>query len=115
MNEFVDLETTDPASVDPVDLVFDVIGGDLGERSVRLVRAGGTLIKTPGPPTLQPGHGRAVFFVVEADLQQLTQITNRVRDGPLRTRVGAVHPLEGAVQAFNPAKRPAGKIIITVG
>src|ERR1700754_1305379 len=42
--EFVDLENDSLEDVGDVDLVFDVFGGDVGERSAGLVRAGGTLV-----------------------------------------------------------------------
>ncbi len=47
-----------------VDVVFDVIGGPILERSTELVRAGGTLVTIAAPPTVQPDNGRAVFFIV---------------------------------------------------
>ncbi|SDS49416.1 NADP-dependent oxidoreductase [Jiangella sp. DSM 45060] len=112
-NEFVDLGADDLASAGPVQLVFDVIGGDIGDRSVDLVRAGGTLVTIAAPPTRQPDGGRSVFFVVEADRDQLTQLAARVRDGRLRTSIGAVRPLGDAVAALNPVERPKGKTIIT--
>ena len=42
--EFVDLENDTLEDVGGVDLVFDVIGGDIGKRSAALVRAGGMLV-----------------------------------------------------------------------
>src|SRR5436190_7278499 len=42
--EFVDLENDALEDVGEVDLVFDVIGGDIGKRSAGLIRAGGTLV-----------------------------------------------------------------------
>jgi NADPH:quinone reductase-like Zn-dependent oxidoreductase len=42
--EFVGLETDVLEDIGRVDLVFDVIGGDIGRRSASLVRAGGTLL-----------------------------------------------------------------------
>jgi NADPH:quinone reductase-like Zn-dependent oxidoreductase len=40
--EFVDLDNDVLEDVGGRDLVFDLIGGDIGKRSTRLVRAGGT-------------------------------------------------------------------------
>src|SRR5260221_2861821 len=40
-----------------VDLVFDVIGGDIGKRSARLIRAGGTLVTIAGPTEARPVDG----------------------------------------------------------
>src|SRR6058998_1886598 len=39
-NEFIDLENDQLEDVGRVDLVFDLIGGDIGKRSARLVRPG---------------------------------------------------------------------------
>src|SRR4051812_47521384 len=41
--EFVDVDGDKLEDVGPVDLVFDVIGGDIQKRSAGLIRAGGTL------------------------------------------------------------------------
>ena len=43
----LDLDNDTLEDVGEVDLVFDVIGGDIGKRSARLVRAGGTLKQIP--------------------------------------------------------------------
>ncbi|THV30802.1 NADP-dependent oxidoreductase [Glycomyces paridis] len=114
-SEFLDLEADDLDAVGPVDLVFDVIGGDIGARSAALVRPGGALVTIAGPPEVRPADAHAVFFVVEADRSQLAELAARLRSGRLRTRIGAVHPLEEAVTAFNPTTRPTGKTIITIG
>ncbi|HWG09272.1 MAG TPA: NADP-dependent oxidoreductase, partial [Solirubrobacteraceae bacterium] len=42
-HEFVDLDSDTLEDVGEVDLVFDVLGGDIQKRSAALVRAGGTL------------------------------------------------------------------------
>ena len=112
--EFVDLENDVLEDVAKVDLVFDVIGGDIGKRSAGLIRAGGTLVSIVGPPEARPADGLAVDFVVESDRAQLTEIVQRVRDGRLRTHIGAVSTLDDAVAAFNPTKRVRGKTIIRV-
>src|SRR5262245_24195707 len=112
--EFVDLENDVLEDVGRVDLVFDVIGGDIGKRSAGLIRAGGTLLSIVGPPEARPADGLAVDFVVESDRVQLSEIVRRVRDGRLRTNIGTVANLEDAVAAFNPTARIKGKTIIRV-
>jgi NADPH:quinone reductase-like Zn-dependent oxidoreductase len=112
--EFIDLENDTLEDVGNVDLVFDLIGGDIGKRSVRLVRAGGTLVSIVGPSETRPAEGLAVDFVVESDRAQLSEIVQRVRDGRLRTNIGSVSTLDDAVAAFNPAQRRTGKTIIRV-
>ena len=113
-NEYVDLEKDTLEDISGVDLVFDVIGGEIGKRSANLLRAGGTLVSVVGPVEVQPVNGVAIDFVVEADRAQLDEIAQRVRDGRLRTNIGTVASLDDAVAAFNPAQRVKGKTVIRV-
>ena len=65
-----------------------------------------------GPAEARPADGRAIDFVVEADRAQLEQIVQRLRDGRLRTNIGAIAHLDDALAAFNPTKWTPGKTII---
>ena len=112
--EFVDLDNDALEDVHGVDLVFDVIGGDIQRRSVGLVRAGGTLVSVVGPTEARPTDGLAVHFVVESDRAQLGEVVQRVRDGRLRTNIGNVAALDDAVAALNPTERLKGKTVINV-
>src|SRR6478609_7888374 len=99
--EFVDLDNEALEDVGEFDLVFDVIGGDIGKRSAGLIRAGGTLVTITGPPEARPGDGLAVDFVVESDRAQLSEIVRRARTRRVRTNIGKVSTLDDAVAAFN--------------
>src|SRR5919107_907002 len=112
--EFVDLENDALEDVGGVDLVFDVIGGDVQKRSAALIRAGGTLVTVVGPAAARPAAGLAVDFVVESDRAQLSEIVQRVRDGRLRTNIGNIATLDDAVAALNPTERRNGKTIIRI-
>jgi NADPH:quinone reductase-like Zn-dependent oxidoreductase len=112
--EFVDLENDALEDVGGVDLVFDVIGGDIAKRSAGLIRAGGTLVTITGPIEARPAHGLTVDFVVEADRVQLSEIVRRARDGRVRTNIGKVSTLDDAVAAFNRTERVNGKTMIRV-
>ena len=112
--EFVDLDNETLEDIGGVDLVLDGIGGDIGKRSAGLIRAGGTLVSIVGPTEAQPDDGPAIDFVVESDRTQLTEIVQRLRDGRLRTNIGNVSTLDGAVAALNPSARRKGKTIVRV-
>src|SRR5262249_16039703 len=134
--EFVDLDNDALEDISGVDLVFDVIGGDIQKRSAGLIRAGGTLVTVVGPPEARPAaglavdvvvesaraplgesvpaEGVAVDFVVESDRAQLSEIVQRVRDGRLRTNICNVATLDDAVAALNPTDRRNGKTIIRI-
>ncbi|UWU24219.1 NADP-dependent oxidoreductase (plasmid) [Rhizobium sp. CB3060] len=112
--EFVDLENDVLEDVGGVDLVYDVIGGDIGKRSAGLIRAGGTLVSIVGPVETRPADGLAIDFVVESDRAQLGEIVQRIRDGRLRTNIGNVSTLDSAVAALSSTERRTGKTIIRI-
>jgi NADPH:quinone reductase-like Zn-dependent oxidoreductase len=112
--EFVDLDNDALEDLGGVDLVFDVIGGDIQRRSAALIRAGGILVSIVGPVEARPADGLAIDFVVEADRVQLSEIVRRVRDGRLRTNIGKVTTLDDAVAVLNSPERRSGKTIISV-
>ena len=112
--EFVALDHDELEDVGRVDLVFDVFGGDIGKRSARLVRAGGTLVSVAGPPETWPTGALVIDFVVVSDRAQLGEIAQRVREGRLRANIGQVASLDDAVAAFNPTKPVKGKTITRV-
>jgi len=113
-HEFVDLDNDTLEDVGGVDLVFDVIGGEIQKRSAGLIRAGGVLVSVVGPVEARPSDGLAVDFVVESDRAQLGEIVRRVRDGRLRTNIGITASLNDAVASLNSTERRNGKSIISV-
>jgi len=113
-DSFLDPQAGKLSDLGEVDVVFDVLGGEILERSAMLVRAGGTLVTIAEPPKVRPRDGRAVFFVVEPDRARLADLVRRVRDGRLKLLVGAVLPLAQAPSAFAPGQRAPGRTIIGV-
>ena len=113
-HEFVDLENDDLADVGNVDLVFDVIGGDVQKASAALVKTGGSLVSVVGPVEHRPAEGLSIDFVVEADRLQLTEIVQRVQQGRLRTNIGSVASLDDAVATLTSTERRKGKTVIAV-
>jgi len=110
---FLDLGADRLEDAGEADVVFDVIGGEILDRSAALVRAGGALVTIAAPPTVTPRDGRAVFFVVEPDRARLADLAQRVRDGRLKPAVGNVRPLAETPRAFASGGR-AGRTIIRV-
>jgi NADPH:quinone reductase-like Zn-dependent oxidoreductase len=113
-NEFLDLDHEALDDVGGVDLVFNVIGGDIQRRSASIIRPRGRLVSLVGPVEARPIDGLAVDFVVESVPNQLVEIVDRVRDGRLRTHIGTVATLDDAVPALNPTERRKGKTVIRV-
>jgi NADPH:quinone reductase-like Zn-dependent oxidoreductase len=115
VDAFVDLQADHLDDVGEVDVVLDVIGGEIGDRSARLVRAGGTLVTIANAALeVRPRDGRAIFFLVEPDRCQLAHLAQRLRDGRLKPIIGAVRTLNEALAAFAPDQRIPGKTIIRI-
>jgi NADPH:quinone reductase-like Zn-dependent oxidoreductase len=110
--DFLDLDNDALEDVGEVDLVFDVLGGDIAKRSAGVIRAGGTLVTVAGPTEARPSGGVTIDFVVLADRAHLSELVQRVRDGRLRTHIGKVAALDDAVAAFNRTERIRGKTVI---
>src|SRR5437773_11677040 len=81
--KFVDLDNDALEDVGEVDLVLDVIGGDIGKRSAGLIRAGGTLVTVTGRTEARPSGGLTIDFVVVPDRAQLSELVQRIRVGRL--------------------------------
>ena len=111
---FVDLDRDRLEDIGEVDMVFDVIGGQILCRSAALVRSGGTLVSIAEPPPSTPDNVRAIFFVVEPDRAGLAELELRLRDGRLRPLVGAVYGPSKRLLSHSADYRGRGKPIIRV-
>ena len=113
---FVDIEREGwETTIGPVDLVYDIVGGEVLARSAALVKPGGALISIVAPPQTDRRDIRTVAFVRDANGAQLREIARLVDDGTLRPQVDAVYPLAGAREAFQAksAKHIPGKVVLT--
>jgi NADPH:quinone reductase-like Zn-dependent oxidoreductase len=94
-DEVVDAAEGFEDAVEPVDVVFDTVGGDPLRRSPAVLRAGGRLVSVAEEP---PEGG--VYFVVEPNRDELRSIARLVDGGDLRRPRVEVIPLASAPEAF---------------
>jgi NADPH:quinone reductase-like Zn-dependent oxidoreductase len=107
-DDFVDVEADGwQGGVEPVDVVYDTIGGDVLAGSASVVKPGGALVSVAAPPPTDRDDIRAVFFIREPSRAQLVEIARLADAGQLKPQVGAVYPLGQARQAFT-AKSAGG-------
>lgn len=94
--------------VEPVDLVFDTVGGKLLERAAALGRRVVGVATEPAPP--------GIYFVVEPNGAQLAEITKLVDAGELRPEVDSVYALEEFEAAFDRLRAPGkhGKVVLEI-
>jgi NADPH:quinone reductase-like Zn-dependent oxidoreductase len=113
---FVDVEQDGwETAVEPVDLVYDIIGGDVLARSPAIVKPGGALVSVMAPPPTDREDIRTVHFVRDASGAELREVTRLVDDGTLRPAVGAVYSLADTHAAFmdKSTKHVPGKVVLT--
>ncbi|MFE6846189.1 NADP-dependent oxidoreductase [Streptomyces sp. NPDC057686] len=119
-DEVIDYRTTDfEDAVTDVDVVIDAVGGDHGQRSLKVLKPGGHLVTLPGPDGLpaDPQGVHASWVLVEPDLKGLEEIAALADRGLLRPLIDTVLPLEQAAKAHEIGEqgRTTGKIVLTVG
>lgn len=122
-DEVIDYTAVDFASVvSDVDVVIDSIAGDYQERSLSVLRDGGTLITLPARVTEALASAaaarsiRAGFMLVEPDRRALLAVTDLVETGKLKVHVDAVFPLADAAKAHELGEtgKTTGKLVLTV-
>jgi NADPH:quinone reductase-like Zn-dependent oxidoreductase len=117
VDQVLDPATPFGETIEPVDLVFDTVGGDALIRSADVLRDGGRLVavaEEPPPELAQRAH--VTYFVVEPDREQLVELAKLASDGTLRPAIDSVFPLEDARAAFERVTAPGkrGKVVIEV-
>ncbi|MBO0894443.1 MAG: NADP-dependent oxidoreductase [Acidimicrobiales bacterium] len=115
-DEFVDVEQDGwEKDLGPVDLVYDIIGGEVLARSPAIVKPGGAVVSVMAPQPTDRDDIRIVHFVRDASGAQLREITRLVDQGVLRPQVGAVYPLAEAREAFmaKSTRHIPGKVVLT--
>jgi NADPH:quinone reductase-like Zn-dependent oxidoreductase len=102
---------------DPVQLVFDLIGGDTLERSYKLIAKHGNLVTSVGDPDNRKAadHGiTATRYMAEPNSSQLRQIGDLIAVGNIVPAVARTFPLAAASQAHEALERDhiQGKIVL---
>src|SRR4051812_33857652 len=112
-----------------VDVVLDTVGGEMLDRSWRVLLRGGTpaSVAAPPPPPVAaaapppPGPAgdagaRGIFFILEPSRAQLVEIARLIDAGEIRPVLDAVLPLAQAREAFERglAGHVRGKIVLRV-
>ena len=106
-------------AVSNVDVVFDTVGGETRERSLSVIKPGGTLVSIVfgRSYTEQTAAGVNVQgMFVHPDAEQLTQIGQLIDAGKVRIIVDTVLPLADARKAheLSETHRTRGKIVLQV-
>ena len=107
--------------VEPVDVVYDLIGGDVSIRSFDVLKPDGIMISLPSAAAaaaVEASRGRGLNvlgMMVEPDGDGLEELAALVERGALRVLVAETFPLERAADAHRLGEqgRTTGKIVLT--
>lgn len=116
-DQTLDRSADEFAAIEPVDLVFDTVGGEVLARSGDVVRPGGAVVSVAEEPPADIGDDLAAsYFVVEPNHEQLAELAGLVDDGALVLAIDAVYPLTAARAAFDRVQAPGkhGKVVLSV-
>jgi NADPH:quinone reductase-like Zn-dependent oxidoreductase len=106
--------------VEPVDAVFDTLGGQVQEDSWAVLRPGGIQVSIISPPDEEKARARGLrgaFVFIGPNAPVLEQLAALVDAGSLRPIVGAEFALRDIAQAhtLSESGRTVGKIVLYVG
>jgi NADPH:quinone reductase-like Zn-dependent oxidoreductase len=114
----VDRERFEQAA-EGVDLVVDLVGGEVLQRSAAAVKDGGVVVSAvedPRPWVDRASRARGSYFVVEPARSELQELARRADAGELRPVVGEAFDLADGGKAFL-AKRGGGvpgKVVLRI-
>ncbi|MBL6455280.1 NADP-dependent oxidoreductase [Belnapia sp. T6] len=109
-------------AVRDLDLVFDLISGETQERSWAVLKEGGILVSTLGPPDeakARQHRARAAGYMAQPNAAQLREITGLIEAGKVRPAVEQVFPLAEVAEVaeahrFLEGSHPRGKTVLRV-
>jgi NADPH:quinone reductase-like Zn-dependent oxidoreductase len=104
---------------EPVDVVFDLIGGDTRAKSWKILKKGGTLVATTDQPSeklAKKARVRAVMMEMESRREDLEKIARLFDSGKIHLRLAKVLPLRQAKQAHEllAQHKVHGKLVLKV-
>jgi NADPH:quinone reductase-like Zn-dependent oxidoreductase len=105
--------------VQPVDVVFDTVGGEVQERSWSVLKPGGILVSIISPPSAETAkaHGvRQAFVFTQPNADQLAEIAGLADAEKLKVIVETILPLSDATRGQELSERGhgRGKIVLRV-
>ena len=114
-DDYLDLAHDELGGLKGVDVVFDLIGGDVLRRSWPMVRPGGSVVSIVESPGTERADVHSLLFVVEPNGEQLTELARRIEEGHLRPVVGNVGALPDGPRlwAEKIAGGVPGKVVLT--
>ena len=101
-----------------LDMVFDTVGGEVFERSPKVLRAGGVLVTVAAQiaPEMGKAEGVSVLRGGRAQVESLAKIAGLLAAGKVKTYVSAILPLAEARKSHEMSQsgHTRGKIVLKI-
>jgi NADPH:quinone reductase-like Zn-dependent oxidoreductase len=107
------------AVVKDIDVVFDTLGGEIQEKSWKVLKENGLLVsvvKQPNPETAKKYKVRHGFVFIKPDAVILSELAKLIDEGKIKPVIGTVLTLDEIKKAHDLSQsgRAKGKIIIKI-
>ena len=101
------------------DAVFDTIGGDVMERSFKILKKGGVIVSMKGQPSpeLASQYGvTGIAINTKTNTVHLSRVRELVEKNIIKPQVDKVFPLDQTKEAFTykMQNHPRGKVVIKI-
>ena len=101
------------------DAVFDTVGGEVADKSFKVLKKGGILVSMLGEPSKDLATQYQVKVIgqnTETNSKNLSRLTELVEQGVIKPQVDKVFPLDQTREAFEYAENshPKGKVVIEI-
>ncbi len=118
-DEVIDYTQEDFSKLENLDIVLDTIGGEVLEKSWVTLKKGASLIsiaEVPNEELAAKYDVRASFCFVQANPEQLSEISNLIDSGNIKVEIDSVYRLEDIAAAHDKSEsgHTRGKIVIQV-
>jgi NADPH:quinone reductase-like Zn-dependent oxidoreductase len=119
-DEIIDYKTSDfSAILKDVDVVFDTLGGDIQEKSWKVLKENGILISIvspPNPESAKTHKARLGFVFIKPDASVLAELATLIDNKSIKPVVGNIFTLDEIKKAHDLSQsgRARGKIAIKV-
>ncbi len=119
-DEIIDYQTQDFSEIlKDFDAVFDTVGGDVTEKSFKVLKKGGTIVSMLGQPNPDLAKHLGVTAIgqnTETNTVHLSRVRELVDKGQIKVHVDKVFPLEKVQEAFKYLEEDLkqGKVVLKI-
>lgn len=119
-DEVIDYKTQNFEKVlNNFDAVYDTVGGETTDKSITVLKTGGTLVSMLGQPKEELAQKYSVTAIgqnTQTNTARLTRLSELVDGGKIKINVDKIFPLDSVKEAFTYQEKvhPRGKVVLKI-